>query len=160
MYIFRRGSGDIRHIFNIFRFPMRRKMSNSHWTCQHLEVTFYRPKCMKGIRTQFSFDKIQSWNLKCNVNSYWPCGPVYPYPFPILGVSEVFFIFILFRTVIPVSKQCTPWSAYNLGLHCLHWTHVWSGLRRFVIIEPLHEQTCLRGLRPSKTQTSLCSHRD
>ena len=33
------------------------------------------------------------------------------------------------------------------------------GFQPTYLIEPRHEKTCLRGLRPGKTQTSLCSRR-
>ena len=50
-----------------------------------------------------------------NINPYLPSGPVHPYQLEesisnFRGVWRTFFIFILFRIDIPVSKQWSPWS--------------------------------------------------
>ena len=51
-------------------------------------------------------------------------------------------------------------SALGLGFSCSHWTFMMDSYPTREIYEPRHDKTCLRGLRPGRTQTGLLSYRD
>ena len=67
-----------------------------------------------------------------NINPHLPSRPVHPYQLEesisnFGGVWHTFFIFILFRIDVPVSKQWSPWSD---AMFC----GVWSGSALFAYI--------------------------
>ena len=86
-------------------------------------------------------------------------GPDKPaHPFSLISA----FIVCFWDCIIISTNACATSNISTLDTFC-SWGQFGSSKTVFswcTLIEPRHEKTCLRGLRPGKTQTGLLSYRD
>ena len=78
-----------------------------------------------------------------------------------LACSDIYRSYLKSPKILDVATICIILSSQQITkvLIRLCWCASWSASLLFTCV-PCHQKTCLRGLRPGKTQTGLLSYRD